>query len=250
MKKILISILMLVILANVVNAAVASLATANKLYTQKQYREAAEVYETIIKSEGVAPELYYNLGNAYFKSNELAKAILNYERALRIAPGYDDAKFNLAFANQKVIDNVEMTDSFFLKKWLNGLMKTLTSNGWFYASVTLFIIALIAFLVFVFGSSRIIRKSFFYVGVISLLISVGSIIFSAVRKTQMENRREAIIMSGVVVIKSAPDRSGTDLYQLHEGTKITVIETLGNWYEVRLGNGNVGWVEDNTVERI
>jgi len=250
MKKILISILMLVIMANVVNAASVTLASANKLYTQKQYREAAEMYETIIKKEGAAPELYYNLGNAYIKSNELAKAILNYERALRIAPGYDDAKFNLAFANQKVIDNVEMTDSFFLKKWLNSLMKTLTSNGWFYTSVTLFIIALIAFLVFVFGSSRLMRKSFFYVGVISMLISVGSIIFSAIRKTQMENHREAIIMSGVVVIKSAPDKSGTDLYQLHEGTKITIIETLGNWYEVRLGNGNVGWVEDNTVERI
>lgn len=250
MKKILISLLMLVIMANAVVAASASFASANKLYTQKKYSEAAEVYETVIKNEGVAPELYYNLGNAYFKSNELAKAILNYERALRIAPGYNDARYNLEFANQKVIDNIEMNDSFFLKKWLNTLMKIMTSNGWFYISVVTFVIALIAFLVFVFGNSRLIRKSFFYFGVVALLISISSILFSSIRKNQMENRREAIIMSGVVVIKGAPDKSGTDLYQLHEGTKITVIETLGDWYEVRLGNGNVGWVENDKVERI
>ncbi|MPM60811.1 hypothetical protein SDC9_107665 [bioreactor metagenome] len=250
MKKIVISLVMLVMMANLASAATASFALANKLYAQKKYTEAAEMYETILKNEGAAPELYYNMGNAYFKSNELAKAILNYERALRVAPGYDDAKFNLEFANQKIIDNVEMTDSFFLKKWINSLMKTLTSNGWFYTSVILFVVTLIAFLVFVFGGTRMLRKSFFYVAVICLLISVGSIVFSAIRKNQMESHREAIIMSGVVVIKGAPDKSGTDLYQLHEGTKITVIGILGDWYEVRLGNGNVGWVENDKVERI
>ena len=241
---------MLVIMANAVIAASASFASANKLYTQKKYREAAEMYEMVIKNEGVAPELYYNMGNAYFKSNELAKAILNYERALRIAPGYNDARYNLEFANQKVIDNIEMNDSFFLKKWVNALMKTMTSNGWFYISVVLFVVSLVSFLMFVFGNSRLVRKSFFYTGVICLLISISSIIFSSIRKNQMENRREAIIMSGVVVIKGAPDESGTDLYQLHEGTKITIVEELGDWYEVRLGNGNVGWVENNKVERI
>lgn len=250
MKKIFISLLMLVIIANAVIAASASFASANKLYTQKQYSEAAEMYEEVIKNEGAAPELYYNLGNAYFKSNELAKAILNYERALRIAPGYSDARYNLEFANQKVIDNIEMTDSFFLKKWLSALMKTMTSNGWFYISVVTFVFTLIAFLMFIFGNSRLIRKSFFYAGFVGLLISVSSILFSSIRKNQMESHREAIIMSGVVVIKGAPDKSGTDLYQLHEGTKVSVIDTLGDWYEVRLGNGNVGWVEKDKVERI
>lgn len=250
MKKILLSLLMLFVLINVVDAASSTFVSANKLYAQKEYKEAAELYESLIQKEGAAPEVYYNLGNAYYKSNELAKAILNYERALRIAPGYEDAKFNLAFANQKVIDNVEMSDTFFLKKWMQSLMKLLTSNGWFYTSVITFMVALIAMLIFVFGGSKFIRKFFFYVGVVSLLVSVGSITFSAIRKTQMESHKEAIIMSGVVIIKGAPDKSGTDLYQLHEGTKITVIGTLGSWYEVRLGNGNVGWVENNKVERI
>jgi tetratricopeptide (TPR) repeat protein len=250
MKKILISLLMLFIAVNVIFAESENFTRANKLYAKKQYSEAAWLYETIIKNEGVAPELYYNLGNAYFKSNELAKAILNYERALRIAPGYEDARFNLEFANQKVIDNIVMTDTFFLKKWIISLMKIQTSNGWFYTAVILFVLTLIAFLIFVFGSTKVLRKTFFYTGFVSLIISIASITFSGIRKKQMVNHREAIIMSGVIVIKGAPDKSGTDLFQLHEGSKIVVISTLGNWYEVKLGNGNVGWVEINQVEKI
>jgi len=241
---------MLFVAANVIFAESATFTRANKLYAQKNYSEAAGLYETVIKNDGVAPELFYNLGNAYFKSNELAKAILNYERALRIAPGYEDAKNNLEFANKRVIDNIVMADTFFLKKWISSLMKIQTSNGWFYTAVILFILTLIAFLVFIFGSTKLLRKTFFYTGFVSLIISIASITFSGIRKNQMVNHREAIIMSGVVVIKGAPDKSGTDLFQLHEGTKIIVISTLGNWYEVKLGNGNVGWVEINQVEKI
>lgn len=250
MRKILISLLMLFVLANVVSAVVVSFEEANQLYAEKKYSAAAELYETIITEEGVAPELYYNLGNAYFKSNELAKAILNYERAVRISPRYADAKFNLEFANQKVIDNIELIDTFFLKKWITTLMKTMTSNGWFYTAAIFFVIALIAFMIFIFGHSRFIRKSFFYIGLIGILLSITTIVFSGIRGTQMVNHNEAIVMSGVIVIKGAPDKSGTDLYQLHEGSKITIIGSLGDWYEVRLGNGNVGWVENKLVEKI
>lgn len=250
MRKVITSLMMLVVVANLVYAAPTALAKANKLYAEKDYSAAAELYETIIKDEGVAPELYYNLANAYFKSNELAKAILNYERAIRIAPGYDDAKFNLEFANQKVVDSIDEIDAFFLMKWTNSLMKTMTSNGWFYTSALLFTMALIAFLIFIFGYSKAIRKSFFYIGFIGVLFSVITIIFSGIRKTQMANHNEAIVMSGVIVIKGAPDKSGTDLYQLHEGSKITIIGTLGDWYEVRMRNGNIGWIENNMVEKI
>lgn len=250
MKKILTSLLMLLVIANVESSVVTTFERANQLYAEKNYAKAAELYETIIVDEGVAPELYYNLGNAYFKSNELAKAILNYERALRIAPGYADAEFNLEFANQQVIDNIEQADTFFLKKWITTLMKTMTSNNWFYISAMFFVISLIAFLIFVFGHSKLIRKFFFYMGLIGILLTVTTIIFAGIRKTQMMNRNEAIVLSGVIVIKGAPDKSGTDLYQLHEGSKITIIGSLGDWYEVRLGNGNVGWVESTLVEKI
>lgn len=240
---------MLFVVANIVSATV-SFDKANKFYAEKKYSEAAELYEALIDSVGVAPELYYNLGNAYFKSNELAKAILNYERAIRIAPGYADAKFNLEFANQQVIDNVVEIETFFLKKWINTLMKTMTSNGWFYIAASVFLIALISFLIFIFGRSKLIRKSFFYIGLIAILLSAITIIFSGIRKQQMMHKNDAIVMPGVIVIKGAPDKSGTDLYQLHEGTKVTIIGVLGDWYEIKLNNGNVGWVENILVEII
>ena len=165
MKKIL--IFLLILFAGLrIQAQTSSVQEANKLYAQKEYQKSAEKYEAIIKNEGAAPELYYNLGNAYFKSDELAKAILNYERALRLFPAYEDAKYNLEFANRKVVDNIEMTDTFFLRKWGNELMKLQTSNAWFYTAVVLFLVALVTFLLFIFGNSIFIRKGSFYIGLI------------------------------------------------------------------------------------
>lgn len=249
MKKILISILMLFI-AVIIHAESISYEAANKLYAEKKYAESALMYEEILKNEGVASEIYYNLGNAYFRLNELAKAILNYERAIRLSPQYADAKHNLEFANMKIIDNVELMDTFFLKKWISACMKLQTSNAWFITAVVFFAFAMVTLLMFVFGSTKLIRKSSFYVGVVFLILSVTSITFSGIRKVRMLNHQDGIIMSGVVVIKGAPDRSGTDLFQLHEGTKVSVISVLGDWYEIKLGSGSVGWVEIKHVEKI
>jgi tetratricopeptide (TPR) repeat protein len=227
-----------------------SVVEAEKLYAQKKYTQASALYEKILEKEGVAPELYYNLGNAYFKSNELGLAILNYERALRLDPGNDDAHFNLEFANQKVIDNVVMYESFFLKKWIDLLMKLLSSDGWFLTAGLFFIIMLTGVMIFIFGNSLIIRKSGFYLASVLLVLTIVSVIFAGLRLNQMEKHQEAIILSGAVVAKSSPDKSGTELFQLHEGTKVSVMTELGNWLEIKLGNGNIGWIETRHLERI
>lgn len=223
---------------------------AEKLYAQKKYTQASALYENILQNEGVAPELYYNLGNAYFKSNELGLAILNYERALRLDPGYDDARFNLEFANQKVIDNVVMYESFFLRKWTDLLMKLLSSDSWFITAALLFIIVLAGVMIFIFGNTLIIRKAGFYLASIFLVLTITSVIFAGMRLNQMEQHQDAIILSGAVVAKSSPDKSGTELFQLHEGTKVSVLTELDNWLEIKIGNGNVGWIETRHLERI
>lgn len=250
MKKVLISSVLLLLMAVITRAETTNIEEANQLYADKKYAEAVLKYEDILEHQGVAPELYYNLGNAYFRINELGKAILNYERALRLSPGYGDAKFNLEFANQKVIDNIELSDTFFLKKWIGAIMKTQTSNAWFYMAALLFILAMGASLLFIFGNTKGLRKSAFYVGSVFLIVSIIALTFSGIRKNQLENHHEAIVMTGAVVIKGSPDRSGTDLFQLHEGTKVFVLSELGGWYEIKLTSGSIGWVESKHVEKI
>jgi tetratricopeptide (TPR) repeat protein len=223
---------------------------ANELYIKGQFQEAAKIYETVIANEGVAPELYYNLGNSYYKSDEIGRSILNYERALRLSSTYDDARFNLEMAQLRVVDNIVQVPSFFIGRWIVNLIKLLTSNQWVAISIFTFIFSLISVFVFIFGTTKQNRKTFFYAGSVLILTCIVTMIFAGVRKDQLMNHDEAIVMSGVVVVKSSPDKSGTDLFQLHEGTKVNIKSSLGEWTEIKVGNKNVGWVEERSIEKI
>lgn len=223
---------------------------ANELYSKGDYAGASELYEKIIKTYGVAPELYYNLGNSYYKMGETGRSILNYEKALRLNPMYHDARYNLDMAQQKVIDNIVQVPPFFILRWLDIFMKLLSSNQWFFVGFITFLITIIAAMFFIFGFTLSNRKISFYIAAIFFSMTIVTLIFSAVRKNQQIQHNEAIIMTGVITVKSSPDRSGTDLFQLHEGTKVKVKSKLGSWFEVVLGNGNIGWVESKNLEQI
>jgi tetratricopeptide (TPR) repeat protein len=223
---------------------------ANDLYAKGDYGNAAKQYENILSKDGVAPEIYFNLGNAYYKSNEIGRSILNYERALRLKPSFDDAKVNLELAQLKVVDNIVPSPTFFVGRWIQNLIKLQTSNQWLFVSFGIFILCLISVFLFIFGPSRITRKIAFNFAIVLLGISFFSLVFAGVRKGQMFNHNQAIIMSGSISVKSSPDKSGTDLFQLHEGAKVSVKSTLGNWIEIKLVNGGIGWVEKENIERI
>ena len=199
---------------------------ANELYANGEFALAAEQYEAVIVDNGVAPEIYYNLGNAYYKLNEVGRAILNYERALLLSPNYADAQHNLELTKLKIVDDIPQNEVFFLQRWIDNLIKVFSSNQWIYLSVGLFVICLVFALLFLFGASHGTRKTSFYVAFLLLLVSVVCFVFSGIQKNKVENRNEAVIMLGVVVVKSSPDKKGTDLFQLHEGTKVTVKSTL------------------------
>ncbi|MBN2765332.1 MAG: tetratricopeptide repeat protein [Paludibacteraceae bacterium] len=227
-----------------------ALKNANDFYATGEYAMAADAYEKIIKQQGVAPELYFNLGNAYYKMNETGKSILNYERALRLRPGYKNALINLEFAQARVVDNVIQAPSFFLKRWFTDIMKMLSSNQWFWLAFVAFIITLVFALFFVYGASHFLRRFSFYTATIMAVLMVVTLFFSGLRKNQMLHHNEAIIMTGSVTAKSSPDKSGTDLFQLHEGTKVKVKSTLGEWTEIVLGNGTPGWIQTQIIEII
>ena len=223
---------------------------ANELYSQGEYLQAANIYEQIIQEQGIAPELYYNLGNSYYKANEIARSILNYERALRLNPKFEDAKFNLQLAQTKIVDNIKEEDTFFIKRWVQVIGELLTSNQWLYLSCALFILALAGILLFVFGSSKGLRKTSFALAIVFVIISAISLTYSISRKRQLTNHEQAIVMMGIITVKSSPDKSGTELFELHEGTKVTIKNHLGEWSEIVIGDGRRGWVEKRQIEEI
>lgn len=244
-------IILLLALSNMLQAQTdTALKQANDNYAAGNFETAAQQYEDIIANQGIAPELYYNLGNAYYRLDETAKAILNYERALRLRPNYKDAMVNLEFAQQKVTDNIVLTPSFFIKRWIEVIIKWLNTETWFYLSVITFVSGLAALLLFFFGSQVNFRRISFYGAVVLFGFSLLTLIFAISQKNQFEKHQHAIIMSGVVTIKSSPDRSGTDLFQLHEGTKVLLKTELGNWAEIEIGNGSLGWIEKKNIEQI
>lgn len=222
---------------------------ANQLYKEGQYSDAAKLYEEELE-KGEAAELYYNLGNSYYKSGEIGLAILNYERALRLTPNFDDARYNLKIAQSKVVDNVNMTSTFFVKRIANSLIESFSSNQWGVVSFICFIVMLTLFFVFAFSKTRNGRKYSFFTMLFFGIFFILTFVFSGIRKEQFVNHKEAIVLNGAVTAKSSPDKSGTDIFQLHEGTKVTVKSTLGDWTEISLDNGAVGWVEESTIARI
>jgi len=220
---------------------------ANAAYAEGRYADAEGLYRSMIDEQPDA-QVYYNLGNAQYKQGELAQAILSYERALRLKPNYKDAQYNLAFAQSRITDNVREQD-FFLSAWARAVRNRLSESTWLVSSIVLFILALTALLLFLLGRELWLRKTAFHVAWIALLFSVCAGANAASLHQRDTLRSEAIITQGVVNAKSSPDRSGTDLFTLHEGTKVTIRETIGEWANVRVGN-NLGWVRLQHLERI
>ena len=220
---------------------------ANAAYADGRYEEAAAMYQSLLDEQPDAT-LYYNLGNARFKQGELAQAILNYERALRLQPNNKDAQYNLAFAQSRITDNIVEQD-FFLSSWARTVRNCLSERTWWSTSIGLFICALIALLLFLLGRELWLRKTAFHVAWIALLFSLIAGLNAGSLHQRNTLRNEAIITQGVVNAKSSPDRSGTDLFTLHEGTKVTIREALGDWVNVRVGS-NEGWIRASFLERI
>lgn len=221
---------------------------ANTQYADGNYAEAAMQYELIIAQQPSA-EAYYNLGNAYFKQGELAQAILAYERALRIEPSYKDAKHNLLFAQSRIVDNIEDTQSFFLSNWLKAVRNALGLQTWSILSIVLFIYMLIGLFLFAFSQIVWLRKTAFYTSMVALIISIAACINAGSLHQRDTQRSEAIITQGIVNAKSSPDRSGTDLFTIHEGTKVEITKIIGEWCCIHVGN-YIGWMPIAYLERI
>lgn len=220
---------------------------ANDLYSKGEYSHAAVLYDSVINSGFESPDLYYNLGNTYYKQNLNTKAIINYERALLLAPEDEDIKYNLALANNQVLDNINELPILFISTWMNKLTNIFSTNMWAIISIITFVSCLFLLLFFVFSNRRIIKKLCFWFAVFCLIISFFSFLFTKIQKDNLLFRDSAIITSPSVTLKSSPDESGTDLFLLHEGTKVHLIDSLGEWREIKLADGNIAWLKYSDI---
>ncbi len=243
-------IMQLVSIGMYANPLDAELNDAAKAYDTENYSLAIELYEGILQKNGDSQAVYYNLGNAYFKENKIAESILNYERALLIDPSDEDTQFNLEIVKQKTVDKIEAIDVFFLNKYLQRIQNSLSVNTWGILGVSSFIVFIICLAMFFFGRHIRIKKFGFYTALFAIVITIASNIFSYKQLDEQVRQDKAIVFTPTISIKGSPDKSGTDLFVLHEGTKVTVMSKLGDWSEVEVADGNKGWIESKNIRTI
>ncbi|MBN1199256.1 MAG: tetratricopeptide repeat protein [Bacteroidales bacterium] len=225
-------------------------ADGNKAYSEGLYTDAVSLYNQVVEAGYEAPELYYNLGNAYFKLNDLPHAILWYERAHRLDPGNENIRFNLNVANNKIADKIDPLPLLFYIRWYQSVVALFPVNTWA-AQTILFFILTLACITLYFGSRRLIlRKTGFWAGILFLLLTLFTLLFSVSGYQKMTGIHEAIVFDPTITVKSSPDEKSIDLFVLHEGTKVQLIDKIGTWYEVRIANGSVGWLPEEALEEI
>lgn len=225
-------------------------ADADSAYVQGNYQKAIELYSELLK-EGQNADVYYNLGNAYYRSEEITQAILAYERALLLSPGDADIRFNLQLARTKTIDKMVPQSEFFAVTWYRSLVNQMSVDGWAYTSLALLVLTIVLVLLYLFASPVWLRKVGFFGGLLALLFFLLANLFAWQQKQTLNHRDGAIIIQSAVPVKSTPATSGTDLFILHEGTKVIVTDdTMQDWKEIRMPDGKVGWVETAQIEII
>lgn len=224
--------------------------SANAAYANADYATAIRDYNAILDGGFTSHKLYYNLGNSYFKDKQIGRAILFYNRALLLKPSDKDTRYNLEIANGYTRDRIEPVPEFFLTRWVRSLRLTMGSNGWAVTSLLLLGVVLGAALLYLLAEKISLRKTGFYIAICSLVLFVVALGFSLTERHEILHSSEAIVMSSAASVKSSPDRASTDLFILHEGTKVRIVSTLGDWREIEIANGNKGWIAETSIESI
>ena len=227
-----------------------NLDSANAAYARGDFENAITLYESIIQEGYVAAQLYYNLGNAYYKVNEIASAILNFERAKKIDPVDEDIDYNLSLAKLRTVDKIETIPTFFISDITEDLSNKYSVDKWATIGGAAIWISMILFAVFVVATSTGLRKLFFWSGLLIMLVGIASMTMAHKKYNSVFELREGIVFSPSIVAQSAPGDNGNDLFVLHEGTKVSVSEEIGDWSKIKLSDGSIGWLPVNTIKII
>lgn len=223
---------------------------ADTEYQKGNYQQAIRDYEEILKN-GESAEIYFNLGNAYYRTDNITKAVLNYERARLLSPGDDDINFNLQFARSKTIDKITPQSEMFFVTWYKSLVNFTSVDNWAKTGILCIVMALLLVLLYLFGPQLMLRKIGFFGGLAFFVIFLLSNLFAFQQKQALDNRTGAIIMAPSVNIKKTPAKNSADQFVLHEGTRVDIIDKgMTDWRCIRVGDGREGWIETKAIEEI
>ena len=228
-----------------------SKAAADSAYANEDYMKAAEIYRSLVDSLGESAVLYFNLGNCYYRQDSIARAILYYERARLLDPTDDDLAFNLEMARTKTVDKVAPANDMFFVTLYHSIVLSLTVRGWKILGIFAFVLMLIGIAVYLFAPALSYKKFGFTSAVVLLMICIFANIAAAQQRSQINHRTGAVLMTPSAVVKSTPSSSGTDLFILHEGTHVEIVDnSMKDWVEVRMSDGKEGWLRRIEIEVI
>jgi tetratricopeptide (TPR) repeat protein len=225
-------------------------AKANQEYAEELYTNAIEDYHLILQFGYESPELYFNLGNAYYKTDDIPSAILYYEKAKKLKPNDEDILFNLNVANTRIVDKIEPVPELFLKIWWRSIYNIFSADIWAIISVAGFVIVIILLAFYLLSKNIAVRKIAFFTGLVLLFITMFTFLISYQKYNLLIYQKEAIVFTPTITVKSSPNQNSVDLFVIHEGSKVEILEKLGNWVEIKIASGSVGWLPSEALKEI
>ncbi len=223
---------------------------ANDAYEKEDYDSTISLLDSLLSVGLESPELYYNLGNAWFKKSEMPKAILYYEKAKKLDPNNVDINYNLELANTKIADRIEPIPEFFLKKWWRSTLVFLNESQWMIVNVISYSILMVFVIIFFISKSKSIKQSSFFIGIILLSISLITGLMGYQSNQIVHTHNTAIVFTPTINVKSSPNENANTIFVIHQGTKVELVDHLKSWYRIKLANGSVGWMKDIDFEKI
>lgn len=223
------------------------LVKANELYNNNAYDSAAVVYESIINKGYSSATLYYNLGNTYYKLRNYPLAILYYEKSLKLNPNNDDTKHNIEIAKSFISDKIEPVPELFIKTWWKKLSDLFTANTWSILSLLTFGLLLTCLFFYLTARTRITKKSMFFSSIFLAVMTICCFCISINKYNYIKSNNEGIIITPTITVKSSPSATSIDLFVLHEGSKVKILDNTGGWDKIKIANGSIGWLPSSST---
>ncbi len=223
---------------------------ANRAYDHQLYDSAINIYQSIVKQGLVSPKLYFNLGDAYFRQKDMPSAILYFEKAKKLDPNNADIQYNLNLANTMIPDKMEKVPEMFLKRWWNYFYDLFDANTWAVLSLVSFAIFVLLTGIFILSHGRSTRKISFFAGLFMLLVTLAAFGLASQKAYYLQHHGEAIIFTPTITAKSSPTPNAVDLFVIHQGSKVRLLDEVEGWEKIRLQNGSIGWLPKDSMKEI